>query len=270
VLLVSVVFAAVAGCDVYAADALNYLPWQPAAGDGRHDAGDSGPMPGEAREDAATDLDEDSGRPPVAGAGEGGQAGSMGAAGASGAGSGGAGSGSAGMSGGAGAGGSGGAGASGSGGAGASGSGGAGASGSGGAGGAAGGGGDDDCPEPGGASWSQNGHCYFPLAELRTWNVSRDGCVARAARLVSVTSAAEQQFVSALVGTSSRWLGLSRFGSPTFSWLGGEAVSYTNWESGAPSVPNESAALIRTGTHAWFDASPSAAFGAICERAPSP
>ncbi|HKU38391.1 MAG TPA: C-type lectin domain-containing protein, partial [Polyangiales bacterium] len=142
----------------------------------------------------------------------------------------------------------------------------AGSSGSGGSAAGSGGSGGATCTEAGGAVWSQNGHCYFPLASSASWNVSRDNCSNKAAHLVTITSASEQSFVGALVGSSTRWIGLSRIGAPSFSWLGGEALSYTNWESGQPDASGESAALIRTGTLGWFDAALSEGHPSLCER----
>jgi hypothetical protein len=114
--------------------------------------------------------------------------------------------------------------------------------------------------------WSSNGHCYFPLASAGSWNTSRDNCSNAGAKLVTITSAGEQAFVGTLVGATSRWIGFSRFGAPAFSWVTGEAVTYTNWESGEPNASGEAAALIRTGTFGWFDGAVSEAHTAICER----
>jgi hypothetical protein len=103
-----------------------------------------------------------------------------------------------------------------------------GTSGTGGTGGAGGAGGSaGNCTEPGGSSWAENGHCYFPKNDPSSWNVGRDRCVNAGAYLVTITSDAEQFFVSSLVGTTPRWIGLSKFGAPTFIWTNGEgAVSY--------------------------------------------
>jgi hypothetical protein len=132
-----------------------------------------------------------------------------------------------------------------------------------GAGGAADGGG---CDEPDGRVWSGNGHCYFALSALDSWNVSRDGCNQRGAQLVTITSADEQAFVANMSDGTTRWIGLSKFGAPAFSWIDGEALGYTNWESGAPKVSGEVAAALRDGTQRWFDDSVSATHDALCER----
>lgn len=140
---------------------------------------------------------------------------------------------------------------------------GAGAGGGGGAAGAADGGG---CGEPDSAIWSGNGHCYFPLSALASWNVSRDACSQRGAQLVTITSSDEQAFVAGLVATTPRWIGLSKFGAPAFTWIDGEALSYTNWDAGAPAVSGEVAAALRDGTQKWFDDAVTASHAALCER----
>jgi hypothetical protein len=96
--------------------------------------------------------------------------------------------------------------------------------------------------------------------------VSRDNCSGAGAKLATITSAAEQAFVGSLVGATSRWIGLSRFGAPAFSWISGEAVTYTNWEATEPNASGEAAALIRTGTLGWFDVLVTESHPAICER----
>jgi hypothetical protein len=114
--------------------------------------------------------------------------------------------------------------------------------------------------------WSENNHCYFPIAGPSTWNVSRDTCSGAGAHLVTITSSAEQSFAAALVGATTRWTGLSRFGAPSFTWLGGEGLTYTNWASGEPNQSGEAAAAIATGTFKWIDDAVTTTHGAICER----
>jgi hypothetical protein len=101
---------------------------------------------------------------------------------------------------------------------------------------------------------------------MNTWFVSRDRCRELGAHLVSISSAAEQGFVSGMVGAGPRWTGLSRFGAPAFSWIDGESMTYENWEAGAPNQKNEAAVAVRNGTFLWFDVQVSEAYAAICER----
>lgn len=122
------------------------------------------------------------------------------------------------------------------------------------------------CTDANGRNWNVNGHCYFPLTVANSWYVSRDRCRELGAQLVSITSAEEQSFVATLVGASPRWTGLSRFGAPAFSWIGGEGVTYENWEPGTPNVMGEAAAVIRNETYLWFDAAVMQSFAALCER----
>jgi hypothetical protein len=123
-----------------------------------------------------------------------------------------------------------------------------------------------ECADAGGQVWQANGHCYFPLSVMNTWFVSRDRCRELGAHLVSISSAAEQVFVSGMVGVGPRWTGLSRFGAPAFSWVDGESMTYENWEAGAPNQKNEAAVAVRNGTFLWFDDQVSQAYAAICER----
>jgi hypothetical protein len=115
-----------------------------------------------------------------------------------------------------------------------------------------------------------NGHCYFPLSVMNSWYVSRDRCRELAGHLVSITSKEEQAFVSALVGSAPRWIGLSRFGAPQFSWIDGESMTYENWEEGAPKLVSEAAVALRNETFRWFDDDVKVLYGAVCEREPAP
>ena len=122
------------------------------------------------------------------------------------------------------------------------------------------------CTEVGGKVWTNNGHCYFPIAVVNTWYMNRDRCNQLGARLVSIASEEEQRFVAAVVGAQPSWTGLSRFGAPYFTWLGSEPVTYENWEDGEPGSMTESAVALRGGTAEWFDDPVTTQYGAICER----
>jgi hypothetical protein len=122
------------------------------------------------------------------------------------------------------------------------------------------------CSDADALMWIGNGHCYFPLAETNTWFVSRDRCNELGAHLVTIGSAPEQAFVNELVGSTSRWIGLARFGAPAFTWVDGEQMTFENWESGAPKLMSEAAAVIRSDTCLWFDDSVKNAHPPLCER----
>jgi hypothetical protein len=126
------------------------------------------------------------------------------------------------------------------------------------------------CTDASGQVWQANGHCYFPLSVMNSWYVSRDRCRELGAHLVSITSKEEQAFVGALVGAAPRWIGLSRFGAPQFSWIDGESMTYENWEEGAPKLINEAGVALRNETSRWFDDVVTNLYGAVCEREVQP
>ena len=72
--------------------------------------------------------------------------------------------------------------------------------------------------------------------------------------LVSITSATEQAFVSRRFGYAERWIGASDVATEgSWAWSSGEALSYTNWNSGHPVTGNSTydfAFLTTGGT--WF------------------
>jgi hypothetical protein len=96
--------------------------------------------------------------------------------------------------------------------------------------------------------------------------LSRDRCAQLGGRLVTITSAQEQAFAATVGAGTSRWLGLSRIGAATFSWISGEALAYTRWQAGAPALSGEAAALLRGDTQQWMDAAITSTHAALCER----
>lgn len=116
-----------------------------------------------------------------------------------------------------------------------------------------------------GVIWGVNGHEYEVIvAEGTTWSDARADALALGGGwdLATITSAAEDGFVSSLLPTSpaSRshfWLGASDAATEgTFAWVTGESFTYTNWWGGEPNnVGNEDfLAYDFRGTWAWNDA----------------
>lgn len=110
-----------------------------------------------------------------------------------------------------------------------------------------------------------SGHCYVPLLEQVSWFVARDLCTNRKGHLATITSKQEQSFVASIRRQSALWIGLSRFGSPSFGWVTGELLSFVAWQAGAPSARSEGGALLDAKTGAWLDAPPSEMHPALCE-----
>ncbi len=126
------------------------------------------------------------------------------------------------------------------------------------------------CTEPGGQTWSQNGHCYFALVgPPRNWSTQRDACASAGAHLVTITSQEENDFVSQMVGDQDRWIGLRKpqAGEP-FSWITGEPLSYTAWANNEPNENGEACVRLRANTNpqTWADRACDQIYGAICER----
>lgn len=118
------------------------------------------------------------------------------------------------------------------------------------------------------------GHCYFSLGETKDWPGAKDGCAAKSAHLVVITSMEEQAAAQA-IGTGERWIGLSRMDPVTtvtdpanFKWVDGEPKTYENWVDGEP---NDGPCVRMNATGAWLDrpcetTSTKPALEAICER----
>jgi hypothetical protein len=85
------------------------------------------------------------------------------------------------------------------------------------------------------------GHWYELVLDTTVgWTAARDAAVARGGHLVTITSAAEQAFLVSTffaVGSvyGSYWIGLTDAATEgSWSWVTGEASSYTNWGIGQP------------------------------------
>ena len=109
------------------------------------------------------------------------------------------------------------------------------------------------------------GRCYFMLDAPVSWNVGRDRCYEHDAHLASVTSKLESDFIASFELEHDVWIGFSRFGAATFSWLTSESASFSNWQSGAPRAMQESGALIKARTGLWTNRVVSELHPALCE-----
>jgi hypothetical protein len=93
-----------------------------------------------------------------------------------------------------------------------------------------------------------NGNYYeYVLDGGLSWDAARDAAAARTfkgiqGRLVSITTSSENFFVNRLRFFHNQqdmraWVGLfDASGTGAYSWLGGEAMTYTNWSVGEPTT----------------------------------
>lgn len=79
---------------------------------------------------------------------------------------------------------------------------------------------------------------YYWLADAQTWEVAQAEALSTSSNLVTINSAAEDDWLKQTFGTDeSFWMGLNDADQEgTFKWASGEAVTYTNW---APGEPND-------------------------------
>ena len=120
--------------------------------------------------------------------------------------------------------------------------------------------------------WNDNGPPQFPsttryyvcewqyelVKTTKTWANAKSDCIARGGHLVTITSSAENAFVSELAGSYSIWIGFTDEASEgTWQWVTGESVTYTNWSSGEPNnygSGEDYGEMISSGT--WNDNGP--------------
>jgi hypothetical protein len=78
-----------------------------------------------------------------------------------------------------------------------------------------------------------NGHSYYRSTGSMTWTAARQACINMGGYLVTINSAAENNFIFNL--WPSGWIGLTdEVVEGQWRWVTGEPVTYTNWNSGEP------------------------------------
>ena len=113
-------------------------------------------------------------------------------------------------------------------------------------------------PSGGAASGTFQGHAYELVLDTTTnWTNAQSTAQGMGGYLVTITSAAEDQFVDSLLtkgsaSTGSYWIGLTRSGNgSTFNWVTNEPVGYTNW---TPGVPDNFGGVENRGSILWTNA----------------
>jgi hypothetical protein len=82
-----------------------------------------------------------------------------------------------------------------------------------------------------------NGHSYYRSTSPMTWTNAKIACENMGGHLVTITSAAENNFVFST--WPSGWIGFTdETVEGQWRWVTGEAVTYTNWNFGEPNNSN--------------------------------
>lgn len=82
-----------------------------------------------------------------------------------------------------------------------------------------------------------NGHSYYRSTGSMTWTNARQACINMGGHLVTITSAAENNFV--FNTWPSGWIGFTDEAvEGQWRWVTGESVTYTNWNGGEPNNAN--------------------------------
>ena len=97
-----------------------------------------------------------------------------------------------------------------------------------------------------------NGHSYYRSTTSATWTAARTACTNMGGHLVTITSAAENNFV--FNTWPSGWIGFTdEVVEGQWRWVTGESVTYTNWNGGEPNnAGNEDYAQFVSGGR-WND-----------------
>jgi hypothetical protein len=97
-----------------------------------------------------------------------------------------------------------------------------------------------------------NGHSYYRSTGSMTWTAARQACLNMGGHLVTVTSAAENNFIFNL--WPSGWIGLTdEVVEGQWRWVTGEAYSYSSWNSGEPNNSGNEDYIQFVGGGRWND-----------------
>ena len=112
-----------------------------------------------------------------------------------------------------------------------------------------------------------NGHHYKVIAEHATWHVAKARCEAMGGHLVTITSAAEDDFVRALCKGEDVWLGASdEEKEGDWKWVTGEAFAFKHWATGQPDNDQGTQHhLVYSHGEAWDDNNAGIRWKYMCE-----
>ena len=97
-----------------------------------------------------------------------------------------------------------------------------------------------------------NGHSYYRSTGSAFWTDARTACANMGGYLVTVTSAAENNFLFNL--WPSGWIGLTdEVSEGIWRWVTGEAYSYTSWNPGEPNNAGNEDYIQFVGGGKWND-----------------
>jgi hypothetical protein len=97
-----------------------------------------------------------------------------------------------------------------------------------------------------------NGHSYYRSTGTAFWTDARTACANMGGYLVTVTSAAENNFLFNL--WPSGWIGLTdEVSEGIWRWVTGEAYSYTSWNPGEPNNAGNEDYIQFVGGGKWND-----------------
>lgn len=126
--------------------------------------------------------------------------------------------------------------------------------------------------------WRKNNNIcyYYNDTDTVDFATAMYHCYDEKARLVSILSQSEQEFVNSLVGTgklSAAWIGLWKAGNTNgeFRWLDQSPITYTHWDAGEPNNGNGEEHCVQMNRHrgAWNDANCGRTVaGYVCKKFP--
>ena len=97
-----------------------------------------------------------------------------------------------------------------------------------------------------------NGHSYYRSTGNAFWTDARQACANMGGYLVTVTSAAENNFLFSL--WPSGWIGLTdEVVEGQWRWVNGEPYSYSSWNAGEPNNSNNEDYVQFVGAGRWND-----------------
>lgn len=110
-----------------------------------------------------------------------------------------------------------------------------------------------------------NGNAYEIVSTNSTYNSAINTCNKKGGHIVYINSAAEQAFVAGMISSGRYWIGATYSAASGWTWGGGNAVLYSNWEGDTPNSSTQAYAFIDGSTGKWVNTNRSSSYAIIIE-----
>ena len=117
-------------------------------------------------------------------------------------------------------------------------------------------------------SVENDGSCYFFNTNGVSHSAAAESCASRGSHLVSIGSAAEQNFLVQQIGSAGGdfWIGLEWTSGDDYSWSDDSPMSFQYWADDSTNEGGECFRMREAENYKWHDRECGNKFGYICKK----